>query len=149
MEENIEEKVEEKKGSSKLLLIAMFGFGIIFLVLGIYLNSIIEPEEDEDTTSKVTVGISNTMKEFMNQVSEDGSNVVDSPAKRKLLINMELDSEKSITTDEGVQSIGYVDYSVYKEKYEKIFGEVSACGTNACSGVPVRAAMFRIKEQIG
>ena len=122
MEENLE--VKKNNGSSKLLLIAMFGFGIIFLVLGIYMNMNAEEEEEEYTAPTVTVGISNTMKDFMNHVSEDGSDVISSARNRKLLINMELESDRSETTDEGMQPMGYVDYSVYKERYEKIFGEL-------------------------
>ena len=138
MEEN-KEFIEEKQNNSKTWIIMTITLAILILCVVGYIsydkfrleNKIKEKNVIEETDSKkkteaekpnVSENLSERLKNFITRGSADGTDMLSTSLSRVIYVGMELDSIRKTTNDPERQEVGYIEYDVFKEKYEEIFG---------------------------
>ena len=132
---------EGKKKSLNLIIISFvlvcllsFGGGIIIgkTFFGEKITEIKEQEESEETeeTEETIIEkdvlpeeLSEAMIYFMDHNTADGSNILAAAGRRKRFVNISLKGVSQQTPETNMQPVGYVDYDVYKAKYNEIYGD--------------------------
>jgi len=126
--------------NKKIFIIIISLLGILCLCEGIIIGKILlsDSKESSEKSSKtvtddstsdtneeaITIELSDAMKRFMVHIEDLGSNnMLEYADLRFLLTNLELESVKNETQEAERQNVAYVDYDVYKNKYEEIFGD--------------------------
>lgn len=137
MEENKEFLEDKKNNSNPWIIITII---LTILVLGLvgyisydkfYLEKKIKGENTTEKTDtkkekeeklNVPDELSERLKYFMTWGEADGTDMLSITRYRVIYIGMELDNIRKTTNDPGRQEVGYIEYDIFKEKYEEIYG---------------------------